>query len=259
MSTTREIACRDLYLQLLQRTLLGMTYGDPSNLYPTALGEPARPSAHDQQLRRIGRDWPALAPSMIGEARMENIRHCMERVLAEAVPGDFIETGVWRGGAVIFMRGVLKAHGVQDRRVWAADSFRGLPPPNPGAYPQDAGMHLDGYEELAVSLEQVKANFERFGLLDDQVRFLEGWFRDTLPVAPIGALAVMRLDGDLYESTMDALSNLYSKLSVGGFVIIDDYWVPACRAAVHDFRAARCIEDPIEAIDWAGSYWRRTA
>jgi O-methyltransferase len=86
--------------------------------------------------------------------------------------------------------------------------------------------------ELAVSLEQVKANFDRYGLLDDQVRFLKGWFRDTLPVAPIERLAVLRLDGDMYESPMDTLVNLYPKLSEGGYVIVDDYGaIPACRQA----------------------------
>jgi hypothetical protein len=68
----------------------------------------------------------------------------------------------------------------------------------------------------------------------------------------------MRLDGDLYESTMDALVNLYSKLSVGGFVIIDDYNIGACRQAVADFRASQGVADPIESIDWAGVYWRRS-
>jgi hypothetical protein len=141
--------------------------------------------------------------------------------------------------------------------VWVADSFEGLPPPNPDKYPHDKGLHFEQYSELAVSIEEVKRNFERYELLDDQVRFLKGWFRDSLPGAPIGTLAVMRLDGDLYESTIDALSNLYDRLSPGGFVIIDDYSIPACQQAVADFRAARGITDPIETIDWTGVYWRR--
>ena len=94
-------------------------------------------------------------------------------------------------------------------------------------------------------------NFRRYGLLDEQVRFLQGWFRDTLPVAPIERLAVLRLDGDLYESTIQALESLYDKLSAGGYVIVDDYGnVAACRQAVHDFRAQRGINDPIQPIDW---------
>lgn len=257
MSVTIE-TCRDLYLTLLKRTLLGLTIQDASNLFPEALGKPSPVARFDQARRVAGADWPTVAHSMIGEARMDNIRRCTEQALQDRVAGDLIETGVWRGGAVIFMRGILKAHGVTDRQVWAADSFRGLPPPDAAKYPQDTGLDAHVYQELAISLDTVKANFERYGLLDSQVRFLEGWFRDTLPAAPIERLAVMRLDGDLYESTMDALSNLYEKLSVGGFVIIDDFNVPACRAAVHDFRTAHTISDPIEQIDWAGVYWRRT-
>ncbi len=102
-------------------------------------------------------------------------------------------------------------------------------------------------------------NFRRYGLLDDQVRFLKGWFRDTLPDAPIERLAVLRLDGDLYESTIQALECLYDRLSAGGYVIVDDYGnVAGCRQAVHDFRAQRGINDPIRPIDWAGVYWRRS-
>ena len=111
------------------------------------------------------------------------------------------------------MRAILKAYGVTDRRVLAADSFDGLPAPNPLQFPQDADdtHHKNAY--LAVSLGEVKANFERYGLLDEQVMFIKGWFRDTLPDVPADALAVLRLDGDMYESTWDALANLFPKLS----------------------------------------------
>jgi len=169
-----------------------------------------------------------------------------------------METGVWRGGAAILMRGVLQAHAISNRRVWLADSFEGLPAPNPAKYPHDAHDRLHTIPYLAVSLERVRANFESYGLLDDQVRFLKGWFRDTLPTAPVERLAVLRLDGDMYESTMDALTYLYPKLSTGGYLIVDDYGaVPACRQAVHDYRAAHDITEEIKAIDWGGVYWQR--
>lgn len=250
--------CRDLYLDLLKRSLLGLIDEDASNLHPEALGKPSRVAPFSRERRVVGRDWPQRAPSMIGEARMDNIRFCIEQALTDGTPGDLIETGVWRGGATIFMRGVLKSHQVADRRVWVADSFEGLPAPNVAKYPHDRGMNLETYKELAISLEDVKANFERYGLLDEQVMFLKGWFRDSLPDAPIKSLAVLRLDGDLYESTMDALVNLYGRLSRGGFVIIDDYHLPACRQAVHDFRNREDITDAIVPIDRAGVYWQRT-
>ena len=156
------------------------------------------------------------------------------------------------------MKAILNAYGEHTRNVWVADSFEGLPKPNEDAYPDDRGDDLYTFEELSVSQEQVQEHFRRFDLLDANVRFLKGWFKDTLPSAPIERLAVMRLDGDMYESTMDALKALYPKLSPGGFVIIDDYGcIPACKKAVEDYRSAHGIVEPVITIDWSGVYWRR--
>jgi hypothetical protein len=194
---------------------------------------------------------------MIGVKRMGNLRTIAESVIWHHVPGDFIETGVWRGGACILMRAVLKAYGVKNRRVWVADSFEGLPPPDTVNYPADEGDNFHKYSELAVSLDQVKQNFERYDLLDDKVVFLKGWFKDTLPSALIDKLAILRLDGDMYESTMGALSALYDKVSPGGYVIIDDYHVvEGCRKAVHDFLSRRNLAPVIHEIDGVGVYWR---
>lgn len=210
------------------------------------------------EARQEGRDWPLEAETMVGLKRLDNLQQCVTSVIRNGVPGDLIETGVWRGGSSIFMRAILKAYGDTSRKVWLADSFRGLPPPDPARYPVDEGDTLWKYSELAIPMEQVKANFSRYGLLDDQVAFLPGWFRDTLPTAPIERLAVLRLDGDLYESTMEALVALYPKVSAGGFVIVDDYGLPTCRAAIEDFRLAQGITDPIQRIDWTGACWQRS-
>jgi hypothetical protein len=197
---------------------------------------------------------------MIGLRRLDNLQQCIEDALRDQVPGDLVETGVWRGGAVIFMRGVLKAHGVNDRNVWAADSFSGLPAPNVDQYPVDSGSTLYQNEYLAVSMDEVKRNFERYALLDDQVYFLKGWFKDTLPNAPIDKIAVLRLDGDLYESTMDALSALYPKVSSGGFVIVDDYHSnKKCGIAVDDYRADHGISERMIDIDSSALYWQKAA
>jgi hypothetical protein len=195
---------------------------------------------------------------MIGHARLENLRSCVETVLSENIEGDLIETGVWRGGACIFMRGILKAYGCTTRRVWVADSFAGLPEPDISRAPADKGDKHHRYEQLAVSLSQVKQNFNTFDLLDEQVQFLEGWFKDTLPTAPIDQLAVCRLDGDMYESTMDSLQCLYGRLVPGGFLIVDDYGaVPACKKAVEDFRREQGVVERMHVIDWTGVYWRK--
>jgi O-methyltransferase len=204
-----------------------------------------------------GTIWPRLAHTMIGRKRLDNLQLCIERVIADGVPGDLIETGVWRGGAAIFMRAVLAAHGVTDRRVFVADSFAGLPPPDPARYPADAGDRHHRNEYLRVSRQEVEENFRRYDLLDEQVVFLEGWFADTLPRAPIARLAVLRLDGDMYQSTIEALDALYPRLAPGGFCIVDDYVLPGCRRAVEDFRARAAIAEPLERIDYTGVFWRK--
>ena len=205
-----------------------------------------------------GLDWPTFADSMIGLKRMSNIEFCIDQIIDTKVEGDFIETGVWRGGACIFMKAMLRAYKIDDRVVWVADSFNGLPAPNAIRYPADEGDNLYMFSELKVDLTTVQENFQKYGLLDDNVRFLKGWFSVTLPNADIDKIALLRLDGDMYESTMDALTWLYPKLSVGGYVIIDDWGaIEACRKAVLDFRTANQITEKIVEIDWTGVYWKK--
>lgn len=213
----------------------------------------------DCSVREEGLDWPASAETMVGLKRLDNLQNCIVDVLRKGVPGDLMETGVWRGGASIFMRAVLKAYSVHDRSVWLADSFQGLPKPDPVRYPADRNDTLWQIASLAVSLDEVKANFRRYGLLDEQVRFLPGWFRATLPAAPVERLALLRLDGDMYESTILALEHLYPKLLPGGYLIIDDYALPNCQAAVDEFRAHRGISEKLLPIDRYAKFWQRSA
>jgi O-methyltransferase len=281
MKTASDAITQDLreaYLDLLKRTLTRSAF--PETPYRPILATSSKAksrlnhliqavlrlrglelvhrSSTDPALRERGGDWPIEAETMIGLKRLGNLEHCIVGVLGDGVPGDLVETGVWRGGASIFMRGVLMAYGVKDRTVWAADSFEGLPRPDAGRYPADRGSLLHAESYLAVSLEQVKINFRRYGLLDDQVRFLKGWFRDTLPKAPVDQIAVLRLDGDLYESTLDALKHLYPKVSSGGYVIVDDYYSnETCRLAVTDYRELNGIEEPMVDIDQDAVYWQQ--
>ncbi len=205
------------------------------------------------------------AVSMMPKARFDNLQACIMDVLNHDIPGDFIETGVWRGGGTIFMRAALKACNVTDRVVWVADSFEGLPEPDAVRFPIEAKAHQgtvmkNMFNHFAAGVEDVQANFAAFGMLDGQVRFLKGWFRDTLAGAPIAQLAILRLDGDYFESTMDALTGLYDRLSPGGYVIIDDYgeyrWT-YCRKAVDTFREQRGICEPIVMVDSKCGYWQR--
>jgi len=269
-----ETDSRDLYIDLVKRSLMNLPYleNEYSPIMPrglhrrvvlaacqrlgVALCHARRPVLEE---RLQGKGHTSVAHTMVSLSRLDNLESCVKSVLEDDVPGDFIETGVLRGGCSILMRAILNAYRVTDRTVWLADSFRGLPPPNSKQYPADRGANWHTFLGGDVSLESVKRTFDRYGLLDDKVAFLQGWFRDTLPSAPIDRLAVLRMDGDMYESTMDALGNLYPKLSVGGYAIVDDYYLEPTRRAVHDYRAKHGIRDEIIDIDGAGAYWRRGA
>jgi O-methyltransferase len=211
----------------------------------------------EQARRDNGLDWPMFGFSMTGRRRLDALHKCIDDIIENKIPGDLIETGVWRGGSVIFMRALLDVRSEHSRIVWCADSFEGMP------VPKDADLRISSEADfsdrgyLAVSLAQVQNNFAKFGLLNEQVRFLKGWFSETLPTAPIKQLSLLRLDGDLYESTLDSLDNLYDKVSPGGYIIIDDYnsW-GGCQTAVNDFRRRRGISEPLQDIDSHSVFWR---
>jgi O-methyltransferase len=205
-----------------------------------------------------GRIMQSPGDTMIGWQRLTQLEQCVADVLDKKIPGDFIETGVWRGGACIFMCYLLKVRGITNRKVWIADSFKGLPPPHPEHYPQDVGSTLHQIPSLAVSEEEVKVNFLKYGLQDAHTGFLKGWFHESMPHAPIEQLAILRLDGDMYQSTMEVLTALYPKLVNGGYCIIDDYGaIEACRQAVEDYRQANKINEELVTIDYTGVYWKK--
>lgn len=260
------------YLDLLKNCLANTIYRDP----PVHTGGPAR-AGFILEERLAGSDHPSEAHTMIGVRRLDHLQRLAEDVLAQGVPGDFVETGVGRGGAVIFLSGVLRAHGVKDRLVWAADSF--------GEFPRSAGAGItrrsytspyweemtmlatrepDGFQEFLTqvaagkSYAEVRDHFARYGLLDEQVRFLRGWFCDTLPGSGIGSVALLRIDADLYDSTYQALAELYPRVPPGGYVVIDDYHTfTECRAAVTDYFAAEGIALDLQDVDQAAAHWRR--
>lgn len=261
-------ALRDRYLELLAAAVTHTLYDPPDVADPPEEVKEAYRQAFKEkgirihlpsplQKRQEGRDRPVYAQTMIGTTRLQNVRACVESVIAEGIPGNLIEAGCWRGGAGLMMKGVLEAYGDTEREVYLADSFQGVPEPDAERFPLDAGDINFKEPELAVPVDVVRANFERYGLLDDRVHFVEGWFKDSLPALEDKTWSVARLDGDLYESTIDSLTNLYPQLSIGGYLILDDYWVPNSRQAAEDFRREHGISEPIVQIDWAGAYWRR--
>jgi len=227
------------YLDLVEATVLNSIY---------------QPGDHLES----GQAWPREALTMIGRQRLRQIRDATTDVLRRGVAGDIIETGVWRGGAVILMRAVLDALGAGDRSVWAADSFCGIPAPDLLDYPADAAH--EGMQNLEILTQNSRAAFEanlaQFSMLDPRTRILEGWFKDTLPHLPEDTkFAVVRLDGDLYQSTWEGLTYLYPKLSPGGYLIVDDMSWEGCAAAVQEYRRQQGITDPMIPIDWTGEYW----
>jgi O-methyltransferase len=274
--TDTDVRYRGLYLDLLKRTLCGAIARNGSEAYSPDPGSreerllqeikllTGRPglrlvqtAPYREQDRIEGRGWPADASTMLGLQRLDQLQQAVDTVHRECVAGDLMEVGVWRGGAALLMKAVLRLQGDVDRVLWLADSFAGSPRPDPDRYPADASDERWKRKILAVGGEQVESLFKGYDLLDDRVRFLEGWFRDTLPTAPVEKIALLHLDGDSYESTMVALQSLYNRVAHGGFVIVDDYGgIKACQAAVDDFRSSRGIQTPLQVVDWTGVFWR---
>jgi O-methyltransferase len=248
---------KTLYLSQLKRSLINALNQDiPEQvLNAKSLEESMRPEW-------FGHFWHGSSLTMCSLGKLDHLQACVETCIKEQIAGDFVECGVWRGGAGILLRGVLAAHSISDRTVWLADSFAGLPAPPAGSL--DERMHnfplVVESNHLAVGIDTVKENFRRYGLLDEQVKFLPGWFSDTLASAPIERVAILRLDGDYYQSTMDVLNALYQKVSPGGFIIVDDWGLDQMcgeQQAVLDFRHAHNITDEIIPLDWQCAYWRK--
>ena len=246
----------DLYLNLLQKSLTSTLFDDEPD-HDNTDGRAFVSQFAKHYIR-------GSAITMLPRVRLDNIRQCTEYVLQNNIPGDFLEAGVWRGGGCIFMSGCLRAFEIFNRRVWVADSFEGLPEPD-ATRTKEVEFHNSPlmqkiYGKMSASLQEVQANFSAYGMLDNRVQFLRGWFKDTLPGAQFDRLALMRLDGDYYESTIDALGALYPRLSPGGIVIIDDYgedlWTD-CRQAVEDFRSANDIGAELFRVDSKCVFWKK--
>jgi hypothetical protein len=275
-------ALRGRYLGLLKCALVNLVYAEDALRLDTALygglGEDElafqrllrdvryeRPDAY-AEVTATKRDgsvdayWGArLAHTMIGISGLDNLERCAHRVFSDGVAGDFLEAGVCHGGASIFMRALQVAYGEDDRLTWLADTFAGVPPP---VHAVDRDHNLDLTEErlpwMAASIGAVRDNFETYDLLSDRVRFLQGLFADTLPDAPVERLAILRIDGDLYESTRDALDALYDRVSDGGYVIVDDYGaLEPCRLAVDEFLAERGEDVEMNHVDHTRVCWRK--
>ena len=203
---------------------------------------------------RLGLYWPKVGETMVGVDRLSNLESCLDRVREEGIEGDIVETGVWKGGACIFSKMYCDLYGM-DRRIFVVDSFCGLPKPE---MEEDKDCKWHEHKELAVSLSDVRRNFGLYGCLDEKVVFVKGWFKDTLfGNGDIGKVSVLRLDGDMYKSTMDVLESCYGKVVSGGFVIIDDYCIKECRRAVDEYRGRMGVRESLVHPNWIYCYWRK--
>jgi O-methyltransferase len=255
---------RTAYLDLLKLCLCDLA--GARTLSVSRTGDTRRPDSQvkcrelddeELRLRVMGSDWPFSGLTMVGLERLDDLQACIESVVADGVEGDVIEAGAWRGGASIFARAALDSLGGDDRTVWVADSFRGLPAPDSGTFPEDRHLDLSYVDFLTVPVEEVRGHFARFGL-DHGVEYVEGFFAETLPSLRDHRWSVVRLDGDTYEATWVGLESLYPGLSKGGYLIVDDYGlIKECQAAVDDYRREHGITAPIEKADWNGIRWRR--
>jgi O-methyltransferase len=267
VTSTREIratgarprvdALRAAYLELLKLCLCDLAGEGTASVDSTKDGRLyLRELKGEQlQLRATGRDWPLHGLTMVGLDRLDDLQACVESVVAEGVEGDLVEAGSWRGGASILMRATLDSLGADERRVWVADSFEGFPVADAPEFREGDEMH--GLEFLSVPLEKVKGYFARFGC-ESGIRFVPGFFQQTMPELRGRRWSIVRLDGDTYEATWVTLDALYPGLSAGGHLIVDDYGaLEVCRQAVDDFRRERGITEPLEEVDWTCVRWRK--
>lgn len=253
MSTTN---LKEIYLDLLKNTLIDNMYGKK---YCTLNDGSISGEASQKQIEQ-GSIWPDRAQTMLGSLRMDNLRYCVEYCIDNNIPGDFLEAGVWRGGAIIWMAGILKANNVTDRKIYGADSFEGLPLPDP-RYPKDRKDKHHSFTFLSISPQEVRENFRKYNLLDKNIIFIEGFFEESLKNIDTKQLAILRLDGDMYGSAYQTLDLLYDKVSPGGFIINDDH--PArksslgAKTAVIDFRGERNIMSEMIRIDDNSIFWQK--
>lgn len=240
---------RERYLDLIKRAVTNYLY----------LGGERRVDRYNAfaHYDQAAHDWtidPLSRPHTLQDrGQLDLIEQSVAAIVRGRVPGDFIEAGVWRGGAIILLRALIAAYDLPDRQVIAADSFAGIP--------RNTQFRHDPVDEWQdrweASLDDVRGAVRRYGLLDDRVEFLAGYFADTLPGLRKRRLALIRLDSDSHDSVLTSLEYLYPLLSPGGIVIVDDWHLIGCRFAVNTYRERHGITD--EVLTEAGNgYWVKT-
>lgn len=244
VSTKQNI--RDTYIDLVKRSVTNYLYLGGSSAF-----DQFRCVEH-YDLERS--DWKidrASCPTtLLRKGQLDLIEQAAVALEKDKIPGDYIEAGIWRGGAVLLMRALLDAYEISGRKVFAADSFARIPK-NVRAVNDPVDQWRDRW---VASIDEVRQNIARFGMLDDRIVFVEGFFAESLARLSDERFALVRLDSDSYDSVETSLDYLYPLVSQGGIVIIDDWHLPGCRMAVEDYRARYGIRDEVREYD-ANAYW----
>lgn len=171
-------------------------------------------------------------------------------VLAEgmsSISGCIVECGVWKGGMIAGIASILGPH----RKYYLFDSFEGLPPAKdidgPGASEWQSNTNSPQYYDNCTASQETAYGVMKLADVSN-FELVAGWFNETLPTCVLDEpIALLRLDGDWYDSTMDCLENLFDKVNPGGIILIDDYHMwDGCSRAVHDFLSRRSAAERID-------------
>lgn len=271
------------YLDMLRGFLLGDVYGraEKSMLLDGSL----RYVEYNATLRSIGMDMSYLGTTMVGKRRLQVLEDLIIDVVDRAVPGDFLETGVWRGGCSAYAIAVLRAYAYAvalqstssqgtpprptlrtdyNRRVYFCDSFAGLPPGDATVHKNDVGW--DKLTYVSASVEETARYLQEYNLMDPRIVFVKGFFNESMRplqqqvlIPEKRRIAILRLDGDMYQSTVDVLYHLYELVVVGGYVIVDDWEGFPAKDACEDFFRVHQIHAIIHPIDVTSVYFQKLA
>jgi len=248
MTAPPESFLRDAYVDLIKRSITNYSYlgGDQ----PV---EKFRCVTHYDLKQSQWKIDPLARPmTLLTRSQLDLIEAAVVALEERAVPGDYIEAGIWRGGVVILLRALINAYGVPERKVVAADSFAGIPK-NVRALNDPVDLWPDRW---IAPLDEVQQGIRRFGLLDDRIEFVAGFFAHSLRKLADRKFALIRLDSDSYDSVETSLEYLYPLLSDGGVIIVDDWHLVGCKAAVMNYRARHGVKEDIQVWD-GNAYWTK--
>ena len=194
--------------------------------------------------------------------RMQPLWESVRHVVRRGIPGAIVECGVWRGGSAVLCARALQGEGVTDRDLYLYDTYEGMVEPTDKdvnhkgetAHSKWERDQADDHNEWCyAALDVVRANMARTGYPAERIHYVEGKVEDTIPGVAPEQVALLRLDTDLYESTLHELQHLWPRLSPGGILIIDDYghW-EGSREATDEYFADRDDAPLLVRVDYAG-------